>query len=76
VENEGNKFPFADPTGIMVNMSNELNEDLKELLKEELIEELKKNIQKQPKEYQNHTNKKLEKTQKQLNELREDFNKL
>jgi uncharacterized protein involved in exopolysaccharide biosynthesis len=40
------------------------------------IEELKANIQKQLKEYQDNTNKKLEKTQKQLNELRENFNKL
>jgi predicted translin family RNA/ssDNA-binding protein len=35
-----------------------------------------KNISKQHKEYQDSTNKKLEKTPEQLNSLREDFNKL
>jgi hypothetical protein len=42
---------------------------------EKLKEKVKQNIQSQLKEYQYTTNKKLEKTQKQLNELREDFNK-
>jgi ferritin-like metal-binding protein YciE len=41
-----------------------------------LQEKVKQNIQNKWKEYQDIINKKLEKTQKQLNELREDFNRL
>jgi hypothetical protein len=41
-----------------------------------LKKELKENMQKQLKEYQEDTDNKLEKTQKQLNYLRQDFNKL
>jgi chromosome condensin MukBEF complex kleisin-like MukF subunit len=67
VENEGNEYSVADPSKMMINMSNELNEGFKESLKgelknefkEELIEELqetlKENIQKQLKEYQDNT---------------------
>jgi esterase/lipase len=67
-------------------MSNELNgvcELFKVELKNGLIgifmdkiqEKVKENIEKQLKEYQDKTNKILEKTQKQPNELRENFNK-
>jgi hypothetical protein len=68
-------------------MSNELNGVCEELFKVELKNELigifmdkiqekvKENIEKQLKEYQDKTNKILEKTQKQPNELRENFNK-
>jgi ribosome recycling factor len=37
---------------------------------EELQEKFKENIQKQLKDYQDNMNKKLEKTQKEINELR------
>jgi TolA-binding protein len=37
---------------------------------------IKQYVQNELKQYQDTTNKKLEKTQKQLNELREDFIKL
>jgi hypothetical protein len=36
VENEGNKLPVADPSRMMINMSNDLNEVCKEVLKEVL----------------------------------------
>jgi glycerol-3-phosphate dehydrogenase len=77
--NEGNEFPVAHPSRMGMRMSNELNEELKEILqrraqkglKEKLTKELKEklNIQKQLKEYQENTDNKLEKTQKQINEL-------
>jgi hypothetical protein len=37
---------------------------------------VKQNVQDELKQYQDITNKKLEKTQKQINEHRQDFNKL
>jgi adenylate kinase family enzyme len=66
----------------MANIFNELNDAHKEFLKEEIKNELfeilmeklqdkvKENIQNQLKEYQDNTNKRVEKTQKQLNKLR------
>jgi hypothetical protein len=41
----------------------------------ELKEDLKYSMQKQHNEYQENRGKNLKKTQKQLNELKEDFNK-
>jgi SUMO ligase MMS21 Smc5/6 complex component len=69
VKNEGNTYPIADSSRVIC-MPNEFNDDLKEVLKEELKEEVmevlrekfKENIQKQLIEYQDNTNKKLEKT--------------
>jgi hypothetical protein len=77
VDNEGNAYPVADPSRMRISMSNELNEepkerpreDLKKDLKEEFMEEFSKNIKITKTE-------KLENPRKQLNELREDFNKL
>jgi hypothetical protein len=59
MEREGNESSVADHSRMMISMFNELKE----------------NIQKQLKEFQENTNQKLERTQKQLNELR-IFNKL
>jgi hypothetical protein len=75
VVNEKNECPISDPSRIMASMSNELNgvhketlkeyvkKDILDILKEDLQEKLEKNIQNQMKEYQDNTNKKLEKTQ-------------
>jgi hypothetical protein len=69
-------------------MTSELNGFHKKCLKQEIISELteipleklqelvKQNVQEELKQYQHSTNKNLEKTQIQLNELREDINKL
>jgi hypothetical protein len=81
VEDEEHEHPVSDSCRIMISMSNDSNEvcrdmlkelknDLIEILMKELEEKLKENIQKQHKDYQYSTNKKLEKTQEQLNELR------
>jgi hypothetical protein len=73
VEKERNEYPAANPSRMRISMSNEFNEDLKEVLKEvftkdfkeelrkDLKEKLTENIQKQLKEYQEDTDKKLEK---------------
>jgi cell division protein FtsX len=42
---------------------------------EKLQETVKQNVQNEINQYQDTTNKKFEKTQNQLNELREHFNK-
>jgi uncharacterized membrane-anchored protein YhcB (DUF1043 family) len=55
--------PVADLSRMMIRMFNELKENLE-------------NMQKQLYEYQENTDKKFEKTQKELHELRQDFNKL
>jgi hypothetical protein len=72
----------------MINMTTELNDIHTKSLKEEIMNELieilieklqemiKQNVWDKLKKYQDTTNKKLGKIQKQLNELREDFNKL
>jgi hypothetical protein len=86
VGNEESEYPVPDPNRLMINVTNELNavhkklfkeefkNELIEILMEKLQEKVKQNIQNQLKEYQDNTNKKLEKTQKQLNELRENLN--
>jgi hypothetical protein len=72
----------------MTNIMNELSDAHKKYLKEEIMEKItekvmenlqhmvNQKVQDAPKKYQNITNEKLERTQKQLNELREDFVKL
>jgi F0F1-type ATP synthase membrane subunit b/b' len=50
-------------------------DELMEIVIQKLKETVKHNVEDELKQYQDTTNKKLEKTQKQLNELREDFNK-
>jgi predicted nuclease with TOPRIM domain len=86
--NKENDYSIPDSNRMMINMANEFNNIHKEFLKQDIKNELieilmeklqemvKQNIQNQLKECQDITNRKLEKTQKQLNELTEDFNKL
>jgi hypothetical protein len=73
VGNEENEYPVPYHNRMMISMYNELSDDYKDLhkkeLKNELIETLmeklqdkiKQNIQNQFKEYQDTTNRKLEK---------------
>jgi hypothetical protein len=73
----------------MINITNELSdahkkiskkEEIMDQITEKLMEKLQHmgnyKVQHELKKYQDITSKKLEKTQKQLNELREDFHKL
>jgi predicted SpoU family rRNA methylase len=65
MESEEDESLVADLRRMMIRMFKEFKVEIKE------------NMQKQLNEYQGHTDlKKLKKTQKQLNEFREDFNKL
>jgi hypothetical protein len=57
-------------------LKEEIMNELTEILIEKLQEMIKQNVWDKLKKYQDTTNKKLGKIQKQLNELREDFNKL
>jgi uncharacterized protein Yka (UPF0111/DUF47 family) len=51
-------------------------EEIAEKLIEKLQDTVNQKIQDALKKYKDNTNKKLEKKQKQINELREDFNQL
>jgi esterase/lipase len=85
--NEENEYPESAPNRTMLIMTNEPNVN-KKTLKEEIMNEIieivmknlqdivKQKVQDELKQYQDTTNKKHVKTQKQLNELREEFNKL
>jgi acyl-CoA reductase-like NAD-dependent aldehyde dehydrogenase len=53
----------------------EIMGEITEKLMEKLQNTVNKKVQDALKNFQDTTNEKLEKTQKQLNELREDFNK-
>jgi hypothetical protein len=71
----------------MINISNESSDIQKKSLKEQIMEEIteklmekiletvNQKVQVALRKFQGTTNKELEKTQKQINELREDFNK-
>jgi predicted phage-related endonuclease len=82
-----NEYPVTDPRRALPvfnkfsevcreTLIEELKNDLKEKLMEELQEKFKENIQINSKNSNTTQIKKLEKKQKQLNELREDINKL
>jgi hypothetical protein len=62
VESEGNEFPVADPSRVIICVSNEFKEGLKKELKEKLVEDLKENIQKQLKSIKTTQIKKFELT--------------
>jgi hypothetical protein len=47
LKGEGNEFPVADPSRMIIGMFNELKEVFKEEPKKDLKEDLKENIQKQ-----------------------------
>jgi hypothetical protein len=57
------------------NLPQEIMEEITEKLVEKKKDTVNHKVQYGLKKYQDTTNKRLEKTQKQLNELREDFNK-
>jgi predicted RNase H-like nuclease (RuvC/YqgF family) len=88
VRNEENEYKVPDPNRTMLIMTNKPNDVYKKTLKEKIINEIieivmeklqdrvKQKVQDELKQYQDTTSKKHEKTQKQLNELREDFGKL
>jgi hypothetical protein len=85
--NEDNGYTVPDLNKTMINVTKEPSDTHKKTLKEELWKEitekiLKKildifnqNVQDALKKFQDTKNKEHEKTQKQISELREDFNK-
>jgi hypothetical protein len=83
VGNEKNGFPVPDLNKTMLNVTKLLSDAHKKTLKEEISEKfmekildiVNNNVQCALKKFQNTKNKEHEKTQKQIKELREDFNK-
>jgi uncharacterized membrane-anchored protein YhcB (DUF1043 family) len=82
VGNEENGYPVPDPKKTMISVTNEHSYTHKKILMEEITEKLMEEIlimvnklQDAFKKYQDSMNKKLQKAQKQLKELREDFDK-
>jgi signal recognition particle GTPase len=87
VGNEKNECLIPDPNRTMINITDVFNDVHKKFLKENIMNELteilmeklqemvKQKVQDIVKQYQDATSKKLEKIWKQLNELRQDFNK-
>jgi hypothetical protein len=88
VGNEENEYPVPDSDRMMLILNNKWNDIHKKISQRgnyewnhwdshrEATSTVKQKVQDELKEYQDTTNKKLEKTQKQLSELREDFDKL
>jgi microcompartment protein CcmL/EutN len=87
VGNEENGFPVPDPNKTMINVTKELSNVYKNTLKEEILQEItekfmkkildmvNQNVQDALKKFQDTKNKEYEKTQKQINELRDNLNK-
>jgi uncharacterized protein (UPF0305 family) len=87
VGNEENGYTIQDLNKTMINITKEPSDTHINTLKEEILEDITKkfmeripdmvnqNVQDAFKRVQDTKNKEYEKTQKQLNELREDFNK-
>jgi ElaB/YqjD/DUF883 family membrane-anchored ribosome-binding protein len=87
VGNEENEYPAPDPNKMMVNVANEpsginkksfkeeIMEEITEKLMEQILDIVNKKVQDALKKFQDTTNQILVKTQKQLNELRENFSK-
>jgi hypothetical protein len=87
VGNEESRYQVPDPNKTMINATKEPSDTYKKTLKEEILEEITEipmekildmiyqNIQDALKKFQDTKNKEHEKTQKQINELREEFNK-
>jgi hypothetical protein len=83
----GNGYAVPDPNKTMINFTKETSDIQKRTLKEEMLEEItekfmdkildmvKQNVQNALKKFQDTKNKEQEKTQKQINDLREEFNK-
>jgi type I site-specific restriction endonuclease len=87
VGNQENGYPLPDPNKTMINVTKEpsdaqkknLKEDILEAITEKLMEKIldmvNQNVQDELKKFQDTKNKEHEMTQRQINELREDFNK-
>jgi hypothetical protein len=87
VGNEENGYPVPDPNKTMINVTKEPSNAHKNMLKEEILQEItekftekildmvNQNTQDALKKFQDTKNKEHEKTQKQINELRDDLNK-
>jgi DNA primase large subunit len=87
VGNEENRYPGPDSNKTMINVTKEPSDTYKNIPKEEVIEEIteklmekiidmvNQKVQHALKKFKDPKNKEVEKTQKQINELREDFKK-
>jgi ElaB/YqjD/DUF883 family membrane-anchored ribosome-binding protein len=79
VGNEENGYPVLDSNKTVINAINDPSDAHKKCLKEEIMEKILDTVnhkeQDELKKFQDTTNKELEKTQKQLNVLRENVNK-
>jgi hypothetical protein len=86
VGNEENGYPAPHPNKKMTNITNEPSDAHIKILKEKFLEEISgkfmkiivmvnQNVQYIVKTFQDTKNKRHEKTQKQVNDLREYFNK-
>jgi site-specific DNA-adenine methylase len=87
VGNEENGYPVPDSSKTMVNVTKDPSDcphktfkeeilgDIIEKLMEKILDMVKQNVQDALKKFQDTKHKEHEKTQKQINELREDFNK-
>jgi hypothetical protein len=83
VGNEENGVPVPDSNKAMINVTKENSDTHKKNLKEEIYEKfmakildmVNQNVQDALKKFQDTKNEEHEKAEKQINELREDFNK-
>jgi hypothetical protein len=87
VGDEENGYPFPDLNKTMMNVTKEPSDTHIKTLKEEILEDITKkfmetilyminqNVRDALKKFQDTKSKEHEKTQKQIKELREDFNK-
>jgi hypothetical protein len=87
VGNEENGYPVPDTNKTMINVTKEPNDIHIKTLKEEILEDINEkfmekipdmvnqNVQDAHNKFQDTTIKEVEKTHKQIKELREDFNK-
>jgi hypothetical protein len=83
----GNRYPVSDLNKTMINVTKEpknihiktlkeeILEDITEKFMEKILSMFNQHVQDALKKFQDTKSKEHEKTQKQLNELREDFNK-
>jgi hypothetical protein len=87
VGNEENGYPVPDPNKTVINamkkpidfhkitLIEEILEEISEKFMEKILDMVTQNVQDALKKFQDNKNKEHEKTQKQINEIREDFNK-
>jgi mevalonate kinase len=89
VGNKENGYPLPDPNKTMINVTKkpidthqkkkplkeEILIEITEKFMEKILDMINQNVQDALKKFQDTKNKEHEKTQKQINELRENFNK-